>query len=117
MNQIEPVTDSISAADLRAKAQKVLVAAAKDAGVGDYETKEKLIDIETRLKTFEATLAELKKPEPPKPEANKEPCKCVLTKEGFWIRFHQLRSEGLDKSDAFRLVSMEVIEATAKKSK
>ena len=117
MNQIEPVTDSITAADLRATAQKVLVAAAKDAGVGDYETKEKLIDIETRLKTFEATLAELKKPEPPKPEANKEPCKCVLTKEGFWIRFHQLRSEGLDKADAFRLVSLEVIEAQTKKSK
>jgi hypothetical protein len=38
-----------------------------------------------------------------------------LTKEGFWARFHQLRSEGLDKSDAFRIVSQEVIEAVAAK--
>jgi hypothetical protein len=118
MNQIEPVTDSISAADLRAKAEKVLVAAAKAADVGDYGDKEKLVEMETRLKTCETMLAELKKPkEEPKTEPKNEPCKCVLTKEGFWARFHQLRSEGLDKADAFRLISLEVIEAQTKKSK
>jgi len=118
MNQIDPVTDSISAADLRAKAQTVLIAAAKGAGVGDYEVKEKLAHIETRLDAFRAQLEELKKPkeEPPKQEPKKEPCKCVLTKEGFWARFHQLRQEGASKSEAFRLVSLEVIEAASKKS-
>jgi hypothetical protein len=118
MNQIEPVTDSISAADLRAKAQTVLIAAAKGAGVGDYELKEKLADMENRLKTFESELDLLKKPkeEPPKQEPKKEPCKCVLTKEGFWARFHQLRQEGASKSEAFRLVSLEVIDAASKKS-
>jgi hypothetical protein len=116
MNQIEPVTDSISAADLRAKAEKVLVAAAKAAKIGDYETQEKLAEMETRLKTFEATLEDLKKPKAEPIQENKGPCKCVLTKEGFWARFHQLRSEGLNKTDAFRLVSIEVIEAATKKS-
>jgi hypothetical protein len=118
MNQIEPVTDSISAADLRAKAQTVLIAAAKTAGVGDYELKEELADVKTRLDAFQAQLEDLKKPkeEPPKQEPKKEPCKCVLTKEGFWARFHQLRQEGASKSEAFRLVSLEVIEAASKKS-
>jgi hypothetical protein len=59
---------------------------------------------------------------PPEPQRRKEepknePCKCVLTQEGFWARFHQLRSEGASKSEAFRLVSMEVIAAASKKSK
>ena len=59
---------------------------------------------------------------PPEPQKRKEepknePCKCVLTQEGFWARFHQLRSEGASKSEAFRLVSMEVIAAASKKSK
>jgi hypothetical protein len=41
-----------------------------------------------------------------------KPCLFVVTKEGFWTRFHQLRSEGLDKNDAFRIVSQEVIETS-----
>jgi hypothetical protein len=116
MNQIEPVTDSITTDDLRAKAQSVLIAAAKAAGVGDYELKEKLAGMETRLKAFESELDQLKKPkDPPKEEPKKEqPCKCVLTKEGFWARFHQLRHEGASKSEAFRLVSLEVLEAVNK---
>jgi len=66
---------------------------------------------------LKSELEQLKKPkEEPKQEPKKEPCKCLLTKEGFWARFHQLRSEGLDKSDAFRIVSQEVIAAAAKKS-
>jgi len=132
MNQIVPVTDSISAADLRAKAQKVLIAAAKDAGVGDYEVLvrqgifqkvaaevlEKIKDLQGNYEALKSEVEQLKKPEEqPKQEPKKEPCKCVLTKEGFWARFHQLRSEGLNKTDSFRLVSMEVIEAATKKAK
>jgi len=117
MNQIEPVTDSINAADLRAKAQKVLVAAAKDADVGDYEVLEKIDILQGKYEALKSEVEQLKKPkEEPKQEPKKEPCKCLLTKEGFWARFHQLRSEGLDKSDAFRIVSQEVIEVAQKKS-
>ena len=118
MDQIQPVTDSITTDELRAKAQKVLIAAAKAAGVGNYEFKEQLAEMETRLKAFETELDQLKKPKDlPKQEPPKDqPCKCVLTKEGFWARFHQLRQEGASKSEAFRLVSLEVIEAASKKS-
>jgi len=48
-------------------------------------------------------------------EAKRNEGPSLLTKEGFWLRFHQLRSEGLDKSDAFRIVSQEVIEAVSNK--
>jgi hypothetical protein len=118
MDQIQPVTDSITIDELRAKAQKVLIAAAKAAGVGNYEFKEQLAEMETRLKAFETELDQLKKPKDlPKQEPPKDqPCKCVLTKEGFWARFHQLRQEGASKSEAFRLVSLEVIEAASRKS-
>lgn len=61
---------------------------------------------------------------PPEPEVlsprelaeKKGSCKCVLTKEGFWARFHQLRSEGASKSEAFRMVSLEVLEVSKRKS-
>jgi hypothetical protein len=113
----EPVTDSASASDLHVKAQNVLVAAAKDADVGDYEVLEKIEDLQGKYEALKSELEQLKKPkEEPKQEPKKEPCKCLLTKEGFWARFHQLRSEGLDKSDAFRIVSQELIAAVEKKS-
>jgi len=98
-----------------AEAQNVLVAAAKDADVGDSEVLEKIEDLQGKYEALKSELEQLKKPkEEPQtqPQQKKEPCKCVLTKEGFWQRFHQLRSEGLSKSDAFRLVSLEVIEAS-----
>jgi hypothetical protein len=124
MNQIEPVTDSISAPELRAKAQHVLIAAAKAAGVGDYELYPylKIQDLQAEMHALQQVVfqgfEDLKKPkDPPKEEPKKEqPCKCVLTKEGFWARFHQLRQEGASKSEAFRLVSLEVIEAASKKA-
>jgi len=47
-------------------------------------------------------------------EAKRSERPSVLTKEGFWARFHELRKEGASKTDAFRLVSMEVIEASSK---
>jgi hypothetical protein len=70
----------------------------------------KITDLETKYEALKNELEGLKKP---KEEPKKEPCKCVLTKEGFWARFHQLRSEGASKSEAFRLVSLEVIEAVS----
>jgi hypothetical protein len=47
-------------------------------------------------------------------EAKRSERPSVLTKEGFWARFHELRKDGCNKTDAFRLVSMEVIEASTK---
>jgi hypothetical protein len=47
-------------------------------------------------------------------EAKRSERPSVLTKEGFWARFHELRRDGCSKTDAFRLVSMEVIEASTK---
>jgi len=41
----------------------------------------------------------------------------ILTKEKFWERFRQLRSEGLSKSDAYRLTAIEFLEALAKKNR
>ena len=38
----------------------------------------------------------------------------ILTKEGFWERFRELRREGLSKSDAYRLTTIEVLEALAR---
>jgi uncharacterized small protein (DUF1192 family) len=68
-------------------------------------------DLEKQFAALKNELEVLKKPrEKPKQEPNKEACKCLLTKEGFWARFHQLRSEGLSKSDAFRLVSLEMLQ-------
>ncbi len=99
MDQIEPVTDSITADELRAKAQKVLIAAAKAAGVGNYEVQElsqkhedlkgQVTEIQTKFEALKSELEDLKKPkDPPKEEPKKEqPCKCVLTKEGFWLVF------------------------------
>jgi len=40
--------------------------------------------------------------------------KAILTKEGFWKRFRQLRNEGLSKSDAYRLTVIEVLETLSK---
>jgi hypothetical protein len=47
-------------------------------------------------------------------EAKRNMTPSVLTKEGFWARFHELRKDGCSKTDAFRLVSIEVIEASSK---
>jgi len=113
----EAVTDSTSAEDLHGKAEKVLVAAAKDADVGDYEVLEKIEDLQGKYEALKSEIEQLKKPkEEPKQEPKKEPCKCLLTNEGMWKRFHELRSEGCNKEDAFRLLCIEIIAATSKKS-
>jgi len=104
-------------AEKEADPEKVLVVDAKAASVGDSEVLEKIEDLQGKYEALKSELEQLKKPkEEPKQEPKKEPCKCLLTKEGFWARFHQLRSEGLYKSDAFRIVSQEVIAAAQKKS-
>lgn len=79
--------------------------------------------LKTQIQSLSDQIAKLAaEPESTEPEPKTEkmkeqkPCLCVLTKEGFWARFHQLRSEGLDKNDAFRLVSQEVIAAVEKKA-
>jgi hypothetical protein len=77
------------------------------------ELHEKIKDLQDKYESLKTDLEQLKKP---KEDPKRESCKCVLTKEGFWARFHQLRSEGASKSEAFRLVSLEVIEAATKKS-
>ncbi len=40
----------------------------------------------------------------------------VLSREGYWKRFNQLRDEGASRQEAFRLVAMEVLTAIEKKS-
>jgi hypothetical protein len=72
-----------------------------------------------RVETVERDLAELKKSKEAiqsEPQLQPSPPE-TLTKEGFWSRFHQLRSEGLSKSDAFRLVSLELLEKANKQSR
>jgi hypothetical protein len=108
-------------AEKEADPEKVLVVDAKAASVGHSEVLEKIEDLQGKYEALKSEFEQLKKPkEEPKQEhkeeTKKEPCKCLLTKEGFWARFHQLRSEGMDKSDAFRIVSQEVIAAALKKS-
>src|SRR4030065_2283466 len=83
---------------------------------GDYEILEKIDDLQSKYEALKSELEQLKKPKEEPKQPNKEPGKCLLTKEGFWARFHQLRREGMDKSDAFRIVSQEVIAAATKKS-
>jgi hypothetical protein len=81
-----------------------------------------IADLKAEMKLLKEQVTEATKPpEPPKPpqETPKTTaCKpCVLTKEGFWTRFHELRGEGLSKSDAFRVVSLEVIETASRTGK
>jgi hypothetical protein len=88
----------------------------RDPDVGDHEVLEKIEDLQGKYEALKSELEQLKKPkEEPKQEPKKEPCKCILTKEGYWARFHQLRSEGLDKTDAFRILGQEMIAATTTK--
>ena len=81
-----------------------------------------IADLKTELQSLKEQIAEaakpLDQPKPPSETLNTTACKpCILTKEGFWARFHELRGEGLSKSDAFRVVSLEVIETVSKTGK
>jgi hypothetical protein len=72
-----------------------------------------------RLETLEKQVAELSKPKTPETKTADEAASKTwpndFSEQNFWRRFHQLRSEGLSKSDAFRIVSTELIAALAKK--
>ena len=148
-NQIKPVTDSISAEELRRRAREHLLRHAR-ALLPSYqdqeEAKEKKDDLlerlevlerdvpqmleiiprvhllEDRVKRIEDILEELtgkeatkESVEESKEETEKsEETPKILTREGFWERFRQLRREGLSKSDAYRLTIIEVLETLAK---
>jgi len=142
-NQIKPVTDSISAEELRRRAREHLLRHAK-ALLPSYQeqnepekpeeekkspcetAKESLLkrlkEVEQKVQAFEdalnalsETVNELKQAKEISESAgNKPETPKILTKEGFWERFRELRREGLSKSDAFRLVSLEVLKALHK---
>jgi len=155
-NQIKPVTDSISAEELRRRAREHLLRHAR-ALLPSYqdqeEAKEKKNDLlerlevlerdvpqmleiiprvlllEDRVKRLEDIIEELtgkEAAESVKETAEKseddiqittektEEAPKILTREGFWERFRQLRNEGLSKSDAYRLTTIEVLEALAR---
>ena len=138
-NQIKPVTDSISAEELRRRAREHLLRHAK-ALLPSYQeqkpeeekkspcetAKESLLkrlkEVEQKVQVFEdalnalsETVNELKQAkEVSEAVTEKEETPKILTKEGFWERFRELRREGLSKSDAFRLVSLEVLKALHK---
>ena len=44
-------------------------------------------------------------------EVKAEEKACILTREGFWRRFRELRSEGLSKSEAYRLTVFEFLKS------
>ena len=154
--QIKPVTDSISAEELRERARRHLVRHAK-ALLKTYQErftdKEKTalildwlesIDVrleltEKRVKNMQIELAERKEKlkvgeerESPikevkelpeelgksekvekegEEEVKAEEKACILTHEGFWRRFRELRSEGLSKSEAYRLTVFEFLKS------
>ena len=86
---------------------------AKDALLPRVEALEKQVaELAGRKEAEQAKLTESK----PKTEQKLEQPE-ILTKDGFWRRFHQLRSEGMSRNDAFRLTSLEIIEAASKLQK
>jgi len=136
-SQIKPVTDSISAEDLREKARRHLERHAKML-LKTYQEEEKspcesakesllkrlreiekqipkLLILEDRVKRLEDLYEKIAATNGK--ETSEDRPQNILTKERFWERFRQLRSEGLSKSDAYRLTTMEFLEALAKKKK
>jgi len=155
MNQIKPVTDSISTEELRRRAREHLMRHAKALlkkyqneevavfpGILAEEEKNDLLErlevlerdipqmleiiprvllLEDRVKRLEDLYEKIigKEAEESVKESQEETEKSeetpkILTREGFWERFRQLRREGLSKSDAYRLTTLEVLEALAK---
>ena len=122
-SQIKPVTDSISVEELREKARKHLMKHAK-ALLKTYKERftdeEKIAiildwieEVELRLKGVEQSIAEQKAEEKKEVEENSktEQGPRILTREGFWRRFRELRSEGLSKSEAYRLTVFEFLKS------
>jgi len=135
--QIEPVTDSISAEDLREKARRHLERHAEallktyhEKGKSPCESAKesllkrlreiekqipKLLILENRVKRLEDLYEKIAAAN--REETSEDKPQNILTKERFWERFRELRSEGLSKSDAYRLTTIEFLEALAKKKK
>jgi len=154
-SQIKPVTNNISAQELRERARRHLKRHAEallktyqeECEKASYESAKeslikrlreierqisKLLLLERRIRRLEALYEKLatKDAATEHPEETKETIEklespgdkqdkkeTILTKEGFWKRFRQLRSEGLSKSDAYRLTIIEVLETLAKQKK
>jgi hypothetical protein len=76
----------------------------------------RIVDLEAKVSSLTSKVDTLVPKTEIKEEKPRESCKCVLTKEGFWARFHELRSQGASKTEAFRLVSLEVIQAVSKQT-
>jgi len=148
--QIKPITNSISARELRERARRHLerhaeallktyrenkkspCESARESLIKRLREIEKEIPrlhlLEERIRRLEGLYEKLaaknsgrNNPKQAEEAAEKIECtgnkrdeKKILTKEGFWERFRQLRSEGLSKSDAYRLTVIEVLEALAK---
>ena len=147
--QIKPVTNSISARELRERARRHIERHAEALLKTRQESKAKspcesakeslikrlreiekqipsLLLLEERMKRLEELYEKLatknagaNHPQQVNEAAEKRGCpideqETLLTKEGFWKRFRQLRSEGLSKSDAYRLTVIEVLETLAK---
>ena len=143
--QIKPLTDSISVEELRRRAREHLLKhakallpshqeeerekpktpceSAKESLLARLECLEaeipqilqfipRMLLLEDRVKRLEEIIAGSTEKE----ESDKESSK-ILTKEGFWKRFRELRREGLSKSDAYRLTAMEALKAIAKKKR
>ena len=155
VNQIKPVTDSITAEELRRRAEEHLQRHA-EALLPTYQEKEKpdeerkpkspcesakesllkrlqcieaeipqmltiiprVLLLEDRVKRLEGLFEEpasKEEAEKPKEDAEQpEETLRILTRDGFWERFRELRREGLSKSDAYRLTAIEVLETLAK---
>ena len=139
-DQIKPVTDSISAEELREEARRHLERHAKallKTYQKDGEPKEKspretakesilkrlreierqtrkLLLLEDRVKNLEKLYEKMATDG--KERSEDKPLN-IMTKEKFWERFRQLRSEGLSKSDAYRLTALEFLEALARKKR
>ena len=123
-NQIKPVTNSITTEDLRERARRHLMKHAKallktyqEGFTGEEKVAiilEWIGEVESRIENVEKAIAEQKAEEnqrevEEKSKTEQEPC--ILTCEGFWRRFRELRSEGLSKSEAYRLTVFEFIKA------
>ena len=160
LNQIKPVTDSISRDDLIARAKRHLCAHLSQLGIDSdickREAKEEkpkspcesaresllkrlrcieaeipqILNIATHLSILEERVKRLEKfvqesmgreaakesDERTEEKAGEKPLR-ILTKDGFWKRFRELRSRGLSKSEAYRLTALELLETLANRQR
>jgi len=124
VNQIKPVTGSISTEELRKRAKAHLIKHAKallKTHQDQFGNDEKILilnsyieDLEenllTMIKLLEQQICEVRATITSKREVKEKVGNSnILTREGFWNRFRELRKEGLSKSEAYRLVCLELL--------